>query len=1430
MRILKKIKRTLTAKVLAAVAAFGLFSPISHASDITDKDGHSLINNDPVHNLYAQELDNNLAVSRYDKFSLSQNEIANLFFNKQGESTYADNLVNFVNERIDINGTVNAVRNGAIDGNLYFLSPEGLAVGKSGVINAGAVNAYSVGYGDYLKLNALDAAGLAARLDDINDGKLARTSESIDINGVVNARNNITLHATEVKVGGTLNQNSNIDFTALVNAGNTVNNISNLRMTADGNDLIIDSGDTGINISVKRESIVDDSEVDVKDSSVLGRFLFDHISTTGATVDLNGTVTASKGITVNANANTEFAEGEFVNILSIANADGLLRKYLNTDAAVAAVYKSTKANINVGKNANVSAGGDINLSATSTSTVKYNSQSESNTYVPDEKAKLHPSFAIDDLTVFNNAKIDLKSGLKSDANINLKADAQSDFHANTAAEADPDKNVADIYAGVGLYWLTNNAEINLSKIDAGGDLSVQAVNNSDFYKEVQATAPDVSKVTTTGALSFNHNDALIAVNGDINAANVDLKTDNTVANFQRVQNVVEEKQSSNDTKTDESDSELLNNLLEVVKDNAPDEVKENLDEETTFGIGGALNVDVDYNVSRVSIAENAKLTSTGNIDINSELNLPKLNASAVNSFDMDASTSKNYNVSAAVNLGYGSNSADLIVNKNAAFNANDVTLNSKFVIDGDNIKNATTTVKAAWADFVANKKKQDASFKADSDIDGKIKKLDSIDRTAEYIITLGDIHSSVEEKYGSGVSQNFDPSVLVNFYSRAELQDLLSVTPSKSMNVGGSVNLFNLDNDARTVLGEGVNIKADNADITSDNEIKLFSLTGTGGAFLSPNVSTKKAAGVSLSIGNVMGKAGTLLGKNVDLDINNTLNVKADNTSVDTGVVYGAGLTIGANAMSGMINFVTGTTNALAVVDDQAKIKADKFALNTVNNSDITAVSGGLNLSMATASDTSQSAIGVGLNLVEFDVNSIAAVLDTAADTSYEDDVLTEADIARITAAIDADETIKPEAKAAALEQAIIAERKKRWREDQSAAARYDLWQAYRVFKRNYSSYQSMAGAKDDNDQRGSINVNSLAVDAETGGDVLSIALEGTASTNVAGAMNPLNKIASGKQYFDNITSLTSLNDIKTVVKLGEKAKDEGFPAAAEYVKGNSGNIYNATKKAGLNASGKSEEESEKDGDANPSFPTKSPSSASKTSIAGSLSYVSSDGRTAAILDNININVDNEAGILANDRIFKGSFAGGAAINWIKKGNTASKTSSVGLGGAAAFTQSNRAVNTILSNVDITGVDSHDLVLSSDKRGTDVAVGVALQGTVSDASSTDVAASVSFDFTNNDIHSLTDNANVSNFKKVTLDSKMNDLQIAGGISASFVKADGTPSESGDTPVDEDAALPASELPADEDAVPSANYGGDNSKKDDGKNSSTEHWRITSVLL
>ena len=116
------------------------------ASAITDKNGNSVINPaDRVHDIYAQRQIVNdkvsLSVNQFRQYNVTAGDVANMYFRMTPDGKDANALLNLVKERININGAVNAIKGNRIDGDLYFISPNGMAVGKTGVINAGRLAA-----------------------------------------------------------------------------------------------------------------------------------------------------------------------------------------------------------------------------------------------------------------------------------------------------------------------------------------------------------------------------------------------------------------------------------------------------------------------------------------------------------------------------------------------------------------------------------------------------------------------------------------------------------------------------------------------------------------------------------------------------------------------------------------------------------------------------------------------------------------------------------------------------------------------------------------------------------------------------------------------------------------------------------------------------------------------------------------------------------------------------------------------------------------------------------------------------------------------------------------------------------------------------------------------------------------------------------------
>lgn len=376
-----KSKYTLSQKIISAVTAAGfIMQPIvGFAQSIIRQDGTNLGNNQ-VTDIWAEKVINdNVAINRFQQFQLDAGKIANMYFNELNrQDADVNNLVNFVDTRIDINGTVNAIQNSQIGGNLFFLSKEGMAVGKSGVINTGSLYVMTPTQ-DYIKnmkvvAGTADAATAEKELNAItNITKDANAWQAIPVNtsgtitvlGKVNATNEVQMRAAKIGVGKNNTESAIGDVAAndivkdaFIKTGITdFSNIVNIAGT-DGNGGV-DAGLTGDALTATQTGsgdIVLSAYVDgANKTNELGELpvVGTTLETIGATientfeeqefdasVDVYGTVetTGEKGaININATA-----------INSNADYDGTIKDYkLNNNNNVAQLAK-VKADVNIG--------------------------------------------------------------------------------------------------------------------------------------------------------------------------------------------------------------------------------------------------------------------------------------------------------------------------------------------------------------------------------------------------------------------------------------------------------------------------------------------------------------------------------------------------------------------------------------------------------------------------------------------------------------------------------------------------------------------------------------------------------------------------------------------------------------------------------------------------------------------------------------------------------------------------------------------------------------------------------------------------------------------------------------------------------------------------------------------------------------------------
>lgn len=209
-------------KIVSAVTAIGfVMQPVAAlASTITRADKPDVnLATSPVTKIFAENVVGNVAINKFDKFQLDANHIANMYFRTINDSSSAGNLVNFVDSRIDINGTVNAIQNEKIGGNLFFFSSDGMAVGKTGVINAGALYVATPTKTAFDEYKTFKTDKTEDRFNTIiKDEGFAKipinASGTISVLGQVNAVNAVNLRAAKIGVGKNVSENTIGDVAA----------------------------------------------------------------------------------------------------------------------------------------------------------------------------------------------------------------------------------------------------------------------------------------------------------------------------------------------------------------------------------------------------------------------------------------------------------------------------------------------------------------------------------------------------------------------------------------------------------------------------------------------------------------------------------------------------------------------------------------------------------------------------------------------------------------------------------------------------------------------------------------------------------------------------------------------------------------------------------------------------------------------------------------------------------------------------------------------------------------------------------------------------------------------------------------------------------------------------------------------------------------
>lgn len=794
----RKSKYTLSQKIISAVTAAGfIMQPFTAFAGEIIKHNNPNTNliNDKVANIWADRVVDKTAVNVFNKFNLSQNEIANMYFGLKDTKHDAANLVNFVNDRIDINGTVNAIQNSQIGGNLFFLSKEGMAVGKSGVINTGSLYVMTPATG--IDINSQEYnytyEGLRGTFDSGSETNIntalnrmqalnipLNASGTISVLGKVNATGDVKMAAAKIGIGKNV---SGVDLSDGTKAGEIVNtaviktaagnefNFADLVNIKDANGKVIvnaglgsdltavESGNGDIVIAAKAEYANTTDQVFNNIGEIIGLDV-DVPKTIEASVESYGTITARGNAELTAeatNGNKDLAEEVLKQTTDLGTK---IPDYVPVPAADAGNYAQTVAKVEV--QGDITAGQDIKVAANADNTYVDNGQGiEDNVsnilqYITPVNANVMILGSKAEVNIGENAD------LTADGVIDVTANSVLDGTAGAAVNGRKLVTVSTVSqagsflpsAGVGYADVENSAKVNIQ-----GNLTANGTNKTDDEKAVNIAAYAEESVANTANLNISStttkpNSSLIA------AAVAVTESSNTADVIIGSGSIVNAANGDVDITADTVN--LLNaNAASVAPDNTVGAAAVNV-----FSHDGHANIAIDGDITGQNIAIDAtNLIDENTITANNELGMGKIQAQLVNAIDPDGL-------------------------KNAVKNnqiVKDITTNIKNALgsssSGDESKTDITQVLSdkfeAGAAVVVTNENNSANV--------------TFGKTADVTATSGDITADADVRV---VDYSFTASGTSNSYKK-------SAGSTTTVTVGAGVVYAGMDNEASVVFADG---------------------------------------------------------------------------------------------------------------------------------------------------------------------------------------------------------------------------------------------------------------------------------------------------------------------------------------------------------------------------------------------------------------------------------------------------------------------------------------------------------------------------------------------------------------------------------------------------------------------------------------------------
>lgn len=525
-----------------------------------------------------------IAVNRFADFTVDKNHIANLKLPKS-----VDNLLNFVEKGVEVNGTVNSLKGEAVGGNLFFVTPQGMTIGATGVINAGSLTSVVTTQDAFD--NWISESG--GTLPNISENLLQKMQSAevpvnpagiITVEGSINAGNRVVLAASkiDVRAGARIsNVREAVDFEKLVNITGENGSIVTSAGVAGGlvareaddgsGDIVLlarsDGSTQTVNPSVTAEvnvaGVLEGREnVTVKALAGAGTYDLDgsldpsrgegnfkengshNIADVTAKVTVTGTIRAAEDINITAEAQNHFGASGLIE-LAKSGAFEVLGSITPFNFDFGFGDLTTHAEVAVQKEAEIAAQGSLTTTATADTYLKVGT-STATVKLFDILSNLNGKIPAAGVVVGladSSADVTIEGTLAVGKNLEIKAVDKLEVELASAASTSLDKSshvalVVGHATGSSNVDVKNTADITLSDASSQAGSAQQDARTvsirSEHTSDIRTSARATTEQEAYGALAFNYTEhnssatlALDASLKGVEADEVDIGAQNT---------------------------------------------------------------------------------------------------------------------------------------------------------------------------------------------------------------------------------------------------------------------------------------------------------------------------------------------------------------------------------------------------------------------------------------------------------------------------------------------------------------------------------------------------------------------------------------------------------------------------------------------------------------------------------------------------------------------------------------------------------------------------------------------------------------------------------------------------------------------------------------------------------------------------------------